>query len=81
MPRMGGREFADQLARIRPGLPVVFMSGYTDDEIMRRGLLEPGAPFLAKPFSPETLAAKVREVLDHAGSSTLQRVPARTTPA
>ncbi|MGH7628772.1 MAG: PAS domain S-box protein, partial [Gemmatimonadales bacterium] len=79
MPRMGGREFADRLARLRPGLPVLFMSGYTNDEIMRRGLLEPGAPFLAKPFSPETLSAKVREVLDYAGSSTLQRVPARTT--
>ncbi|MGH7519264.1 MAG: PAS domain S-box protein [Gemmatimonadales bacterium] len=81
MPGMGGREFADQLARIRPGLPVLFMSGYTNDEIMRRGLLEPGAPFLAKPFSPETLSAKVREVLDHAGSSTLHPVPARTTSA
>jgi two-component system, cell cycle sensor histidine kinase and response regulator CckA len=79
MPRMGGREFADQLAQLRPGLPVLFMSGYTNDEIMRRGLLEPGAPFLAKPFSPETLSSKVREVLDLSGSSTLQGVPARTT--
>jgi PAS domain S-box-containing protein len=78
MPRMGGREFADRLARIRPGLPVLFMSGYTNDEIMRRGLLEPGAPFLAKPFSPETLSIKVREVLEHAGSPA---VPARTTSA
>jgi CheY-like chemotaxis protein len=77
MPRMGGREFAGHLARVRPGLPVLFMSGYTNDEIMRRGLLEPGAPFLAKPFSPETLSAKVREVLDLAGSSTLQHEPAR----
>ena len=64
MPRMGGRELADQLARLRPGLPVLFMSGYTNDEIIRRGLLTPGAPFLQKPFSPETLATKVREVLD-----------------
>ena len=78
MPRMGGREFADQLTRARPGLPVLFMSGYTNDEIMRRGLLEPGAPFLAKPFSPETLAAKVREVLEHAGASSLHAVSART---
>jgi PAS domain S-box-containing protein len=78
MPRMGGRELADHLARLRPGLPVLFMSGYTNDEIMRRGLLEPGAPFLAKPFSPETLSAKVREVLDHSGASTLQTVTART---
>jgi PAS domain S-box-containing protein len=79
MPRMGGREVADRLAQLRPGLPVVFMSGYTNDEIMRRGLLEPGMPFLTKPFSPETLATKVREVLDQAGSSTLQGVSAPTT--
>ena len=79
MPRMGGREVADRLAQLRPGLPVLFMSGYTNDEIMRRGLLEPGMPFLAKPFSPETLAVKVREVLDDAGSPTLQGVPAPTT--
>jgi two-component system cell cycle sensor histidine kinase/response regulator CckA len=64
MPRMGGRELADHLARLRPALPVLFMSGYTNDEIIRRGLLSPGAPYLQKPFSPEALAAKVREVLD-----------------
>jgi len=66
MPRMGGRELADHLGRLRPGLPVLFMSGYTNDEIIRRGLLTPGAPFLQKPFSPEALATKVREVLDAA---------------
>jgi len=66
MPRMSGRELADHLASLRPGLPVLFMSGYTNDEIIRRGLLKPGAPFLQKPFSPETLATKVREVLDAA---------------
>jgi PAS domain S-box-containing protein len=66
MPRMGGRELADHLGRLRPALPVLFMSGYTNDEIIRRGLLTPGAPFLQKPFSPEALATKVREVLDAA---------------
>ncbi len=66
MPRMSGRELADHLASLRPGLPVLFMSGYTNDEIIRRGLLKPGAPFLQKPFSPEALATKVREVLDAA---------------
>jgi two-component system cell cycle sensor histidine kinase/response regulator CckA len=64
MPRMGGRELADHVARLRPALPVLFMSGYTNDEIIRRGLLSPGVPFLQKPFSPEALANKVREVLD-----------------
>ena len=49
-----------------PGLPVLFMSGYTNDEIIRQGLLSPGVPFLQKPFSPEDLATKVREVLDAA---------------
>jgi len=63
---MSGRELSDHLASLRPGLPVLFMSGYTNDEIIRRGLLKPGAPFLQKPFSPETLATKVREVLDAA---------------
>jgi len=66
MPGMGGRELADEIARIRPGLPVLFMSGYTNDEIIRRGLVSPGVPFLQKPFSPEDLATKVREVLDAA---------------
>jgi PAS domain S-box-containing protein len=66
MPRMGGRELADHVARLRPALPVLFISGYTNDEIIRRGLLTPGVPFLQKPFSPETLAMKVREVLDAA---------------
>jgi len=64
MPRMDGRELAARLAELRPGVPVLFMSGYTNDEIVRRGLLHPGAPFLQKPFSPETLARKVRELLD-----------------
>jgi two-component system cell cycle sensor histidine kinase/response regulator CckA len=68
MPRMGGRELADHVARLKPGLPVLFMSGYTNDEIIRRGLLSPGAPYLQKPFSPEALASKVREVLDAASA-------------
>jgi len=48
----------------RPGLRVLFMSGYTDDDIVRRGLLRPGSPFLQKPFMPGDLSRKVREVLD-----------------
>jgi two-component system cell cycle sensor histidine kinase/response regulator CckA len=66
MPRMGGRELADHIGRLKPALPVLFMSGYTNDEIIRRGLLSPGAPYLQKPFSPEALASKVRQVLDAA---------------
>ncbi len=64
MPGMGGRELAQRLWESRPGLPVVFMSGYTDDVVIRRGLLESGVPFLEKPLSPVELARKIRQVLD-----------------
>jgi CheY-like chemotaxis protein len=64
MPGIGGRELARRLRENRPGLPVLFMSGYTDDEVMRRGLLESGATFLEKPFSPELLARKVLQMLE-----------------
>jgi two-component system, cell cycle sensor histidine kinase and response regulator CckA len=64
MPGIGGRELARRLWETRPGLPIVFMSGYTDDVVNRRGLLESGVPFLEKPLSPETLARKMRQVLD-----------------
>ena len=50
--------------RVVPRVPVVFMSGYTDNVIAQRGVLDPGTAFLSKPFTPETLAAKVRDVLD-----------------
>jgi FixJ family two-component response regulator len=55
---------AERLKTLRPGLKVLFASGYTDDAIVRHGVLEPGTEFLQKPFSPVTLAQKVREVLD-----------------
>jgi two-component system, cell cycle sensor histidine kinase and response regulator CckA len=63
MPRMSGRELAERLQEIRPGLPVLFMSGYAEDEIAHRGVLEPGTHFIEKPFSPEAFARKVQEVL------------------
>jgi CheY-like chemotaxis protein len=64
MPGLGGRELGEQLVASRPGLKVLFMSGYTDDVILRRGVLSSSAAFIEKPFSPEGLARKVREVLD-----------------
>ena len=64
MPEMGGRELALRLARVAPGLPVLYMSGYTGEDIEARGLLPPGSPLQTKPFSPEVLAARVRQVLD-----------------
>ena len=63
MPEMDGRELARRVEALSPGLPVLYMSGYTDDEIVRRGLLEAGQPFLQKPFNPETLGGQVARML------------------
>jgi PAS domain S-box-containing protein len=63
MPEMGGRELADRLLPLRPAIRVLFTSGYTDDDIVRRGVLLPGTAFLQKPFTTEGIARKVREVL------------------
>ncbi|MBA3316568.1 MAG: PAS domain S-box protein [Gemmatimonadales bacterium] len=64
MPELGGRELGSRLAVLQPKLPILFMSGYTGDDVIQRGLLEPGVPFQQKPFTPEGLARKVREMLD-----------------
>jgi CheY-like chemotaxis protein len=61
-----GRELADEAVRRRPGLKVLYMTGYSRDAITWRGRLEPGIHLLAKPFSQEELAAKVRKRLDAA---------------
>ena len=64
MPEMGGTEAAGRLTSMRPGLKVLFLSGYADEAVHRHGMLAPGANFLPKPFTPDGLARKVREVLD-----------------
>lgn len=64
MPGSNGRDVAERLTRLCPGLRVLYMSGYTDDVIAHRGVLEPGVHFIPKPFRPGALLAKVREVLD-----------------
>jgi two-component system, cell cycle sensor histidine kinase and response regulator CckA len=64
MPEVGGRQLAQRLQETRPDLPVVFMSGYTDDDVTRRGLLQAGEPFLEKPLSPGVLVRKMRQVLE-----------------
>jgi CheY-like chemotaxis protein len=67
MPGASGRELARRLAELRPHARVLYMSGYTDDAIVRHGILERGLNYLQKPFTPAALARRVREVLD-AGS-------------
>jgi two-component system cell cycle sensor histidine kinase/response regulator CckA len=64
LPGVNGLVLSRRLNMARPALRVLLMSGYTDDEIVRRGLLEPGIEYLQKPFTPHSLAAKVRAVLD-----------------
>jgi PAS domain S-box-containing protein len=64
MPVMGGRDLADALARTWPDVPVVFMTGYTDDDIFRRGLALERAPVVEKPFTADSLAAALRAAID-----------------
>jgi two-component system cell cycle sensor histidine kinase/response regulator CckA len=64
MPEVGGRLLAERLSAMRPDVEVLFMSGYTDDEILRRGLLERGQRLLQKPFTATALAHEVRSLLD-----------------
>ena len=64
MPEMNGRDLADQLAPLYPGLKILFMSGYTANVIAHRGILEEGVSFISKPFSQKDLSIKVRDVLD-----------------
>ena len=64
MPQMSGRLLAERLTARRPEMKVLFMSGYTDDAILRHGILYDRTPFLEKPFTREALIRKVREVLE-----------------
>jgi PAS domain S-box-containing protein len=63
MPELSGPVLAQQARQLRPGLKVLFMSGHTDDAVLRRAIRDEDVPFLQKPFSPDALARKVREVL------------------
>ena len=64
MPHMGGRALADAVRGLRPPIKVLYMSGYTDDAVIRHGVVDQGTAFIQKPFTPAALARKAREILD-----------------
>jgi PAS domain S-box-containing protein len=73
MPRLDGRELANQIVSFRPNLKVLYMSGYTDDVIVHRCVLTQGAALVQKPFTKSTLLRKVRDTLDSAVANSLTR--------
>jgi two-component system, cell cycle sensor histidine kinase and response regulator CckA len=64
MPKLSGKEVAEQLQAIHPETRVLFMSGYTDEAIVHHGIVDSGIAFIQKPFSERALTQKIREVLD-----------------
>ncbi len=64
MPEMNGEELASRIAQIKPGIKVLFTSGYTEDVISPYGVLDEGIHFIGKPYKPQQLAEKIRELLD-----------------
>jgi CheY-like chemotaxis protein len=75
MPKMTGRQVAERLASGRPAMRILFMTGYTDDAVLRRGLAEANTALLPKPFTPERLLRRVREVLDAPETPRLPGIP------
>ena len=75
MPKMGGQELNESLRAYGPDVPVLFISGFTGEDVVRRRLLKPGAPLQEKPFAPETFVERVREMLDvRAGAARTAKV-------
>ncbi len=78
MPGMGGRALGEALARVAPGVPVLYCSGYTGDEVTQRGLIAEGADFMQKPFTPEELLQRIRVLLDRGARHAAR--PGRAAP-
>jgi FixJ family two-component response regulator len=66
LPEMNGRQLAEKLTALKPGLRCVYMSGYTANVIAHHGILDEGVLFVPKPFTAQSLAQKVRQALDQA---------------
>ena len=85
MPEMSGKELAERIVELRPGLPTLFMSGYTDEIVARHGILQEGEALIQKPFDAKELLARVRETLDRDGRGenvlTLDRESAVARPS
>jgi len=70
MPKLSGRELAEQILQKRSGMKVLYMSGYTDNAVLNSGILHQNVAFLQKPFTPAALTEKVREVLENGKTQT-----------
>jgi len=81
MPKMGGRELVEQLRKVRPGIRVLYMSGYTAASIDEQDVVEPGTSFLRKPFALAEMLGKVREVLDASRAPAPETAPVAATAA